>query len=99
MTVVDLDATSWRTVVDFFDAIRQAVGAPSWHGSSVDAFLDTMIYHDEINELKAPYTLRINNLRAAPPPVETAARLLADAIRRHGGSDLGTDLHVELVIV
>jgi hypothetical protein len=99
MTVVDLDATSWRSGIDFYNAIRQAVGAPPWHGSSVDAFLDSMVYHDEINELKAPYTLKIHGLFDASPDAQAAARELADAIRSHGRSDLGSDLHVELVFV
>jgi hypothetical protein len=35
----------------------------------VDAFLDSMISHDEINALKSPHTIRIGGVDMAKPEV------------------------------
>ena len=60
MRIVELHADGWVTATDFVNALKKAIGAPDWHGSSADAFLDSMIYHDDINALKSPYTIRIS---------------------------------------
>jgi hypothetical protein len=63
--------------MDFMNALKKAIGAPDWHGSSADAFLDSMIYHDKINALKSPYTIRIGGVDKAKPEAQDAIRLLA----------------------
>ena len=68
MRMIELDALDWKTLLDFYDALLVAVGAPEWHGQSIDALADTMIWSDEINAVKPPYVVRIRN----------TARLLAD---------------------
>jgi hypothetical protein len=59
MRIVVLQADNWDTAMDFVTVLKVATGAPDWHGSSSDAFVDSMIWHDEINALKAPYTIKI----------------------------------------
>lgn len=98
MKIVELHADKWVTSADFTDALKRAIGAPNWHGSSMDAFLDSMIYHDEINALKAPYTIRIGSVDKAKPEAQDAIRLLARLISERGASDRGTDLEVTVLV-
>jgi hypothetical protein len=76
MLVFELHADTWDTALDFVTALKIAIGAPDWHGSSPDAFADSMIWHDEINGLKAPCAIRI--VGADKAGVEAQ-----DAIRRY----------------
>ena len=43
MRVIELHADTWDTALDFVTALKIATGAPDWHGSSSDAFADSMI--------------------------------------------------------
>jgi hypothetical protein len=98
MQIVELDADGWVTATDFANALKKATGAPEWHGSSVDAFLDSMIYHDEINALKSPYTIKIAGVDKAKPEAQDAIRLLARLINERGASDCDTDLEVTILV-
>ena len=98
MKRIDLDARKWASPLDFYKALRVVLGVPDWHGHSPDAFLDSMIFHDEINTLRSPYTLKINGLDQAPKVVQEAVRTLANLLRKYGERDFGSDLHVEIKI-
>jgi hypothetical protein len=98
MQIVELHADGWVTATDFANALKKAIGTPDWHGSSVDAFLDSMIYHDDINALKSPYTIRIAGVDKAKPEAQDAIRLLARLINEHGLLDFGTDLEVTMLV-
>jgi hypothetical protein len=98
MQIVELHANGWATAVDFVNALKKAIGAPDWHGSSADAFLDSMIYHDDINALRSPYTIRISGVANAEPKAQAAVRELAQLIDKYGAPDRGGDLEVTLLI-
>jgi hypothetical protein len=49
MQTIKLDAEHWHTALDVVAAFKLALGSPTWHGGGIDAFIDTMIYHDDIN--------------------------------------------------
>jgi hypothetical protein len=53
LRLIDLDASDWQTVLDFYGALRSCVGAPEGHGWSPDAFIDSMIWGG-INRLEPP---------------------------------------------
>jgi len=55
---IELDASQWKTGLDFYDALLTALGAPHWHGRSVDALIDSMVYRD-INTIESPYTIAV----------------------------------------
>jgi hypothetical protein len=95
---LQLHADTWDTAVDFVTALREAIGAPDWHGSSANAFVDSMIWHDEINARKAPYTIKIIGVDKAGFEAQDAIRLYAQVINDAGASDRGTDLEVTMVI-
>jgi len=65
MKQIEIDATSWVKVGDFYEAILSAIGAPDWHGRSIDALCDSMIVGG-INEVEAPYSLRLSGLDSIP---------------------------------
>jgi len=45
--------------MDFVDALNKAICAPSGRGSGPGAFIDSMIWHDDMNVRKALYTMEI----------------------------------------
>ena len=69
--VFDLDASEWRGFRDFYDALFVAIGAPEWHGRSVDALVDSMIWGG-INSLEPPYTVRICGITTTTEEVRDA---------------------------
>lgn len=60
MRIIELDAREWKTSGDFIEALKKAIGAPDWHGSSVNAFVDSMGTGD-INAVEPPYIVRVVN--------------------------------------
>jgi hypothetical protein len=57
---------------DFTDALKKAIGAPDWHGCSMDAFPGFHDYHDDINALKSPYPIPISGIDKAKPEAHDA---------------------------
>jgi hypothetical protein len=84
--------------MDFVGALKKAIGAPDWHGDSVDALLDSMIYHDDINALKPPYTISIAGADKAGSEAQHIIRQLAQLLNKYGSSDRGGDLDVAMLV-
>jgi RNAse (barnase) inhibitor barstar len=80
MRTTELDASGWNTVSDFYDALLLTIGAPAWHGRSIDALIDSMVY-EGINALEAPYAVTIVNVAKLSEPLKTEVRLAAKAIQ------------------
>jgi RNAse (barnase) inhibitor barstar len=102
MQRVDLDAAKWSSVLDFHSALLEALGAPDWHGSSMDALIDSMIWHDEINAVKPPYTVSISGTSHIPENVRAAIECLAQALRESRvefRESEGQDIDVQLDVV
>jgi hypothetical protein len=74
-----LDASSWKTVSDFYDALLLAVGAPAWHGRNINALIDSMVFGG-INAVEPPYEVRIINTAELSEPINTEVMLVANAI-------------------
>lgn len=98
MRTIELDATRWKTVLDFYHALLASIGAPEWHGMSPDALIDSMIWGG-INAVEPPYTVRISGLAAAPKEVRDHVELVKDALvdariyrKRHNGDDVETSI-------
>ena len=90
MREINLDASSWTTVLDLYAALLPALGAPEWHSASIAAIADSMI-GGEINEVKPPYIVKTHDSAGRPASVvehvECAAgaiiRARADILARH----------------
>jgi RNAse (barnase) inhibitor barstar len=79
MRVIEIDGSDWQNVKDFLAALRAAIGAPDWHGWNVNAFIDSMIWGG-INEIEAPYEIRILGTERASKDVTDHINLLASAL-------------------
>jgi hypothetical protein len=100
MRVIDLDATGWRDVLDYYAALRSALGSPDWHGASANAWIDSMVYGD-INRVEPPYLIRITGTSKCPSAVREEIDLLAENIREAREEKLrleGKDAEVEFEI-
>jgi len=81
MKTIEIDATEWETVLDFYHAILKAIGAPKGHGISIDALLDSMIWGG-MNSVNAPYIIRVKNIRERPKAILLEIELLARCISK-----------------
>jgi RNAse (barnase) inhibitor barstar len=79
MRTIMIDGSTWTKITDFYDSILAAVGAPEWHGRSIDALIDSMIWGG-INELEPPYTIRIAGTNALPKDIRDHLVLARDAL-------------------
>jgi len=94
MRIIELDASKWKTSLDFYHALLAAIGAPKWHGISPDALIDSMIWGG-INTVDPPYIVRISGLSTAPKEVRDHVELVKDVLlegriyrKRHNGDDV-----------
>ena len=101
MREVALDATNWKTPLDFYVALLPAFGAPAWHGESIGAINDAMI-GGGINKLKPPYVVRIYNMGGVPAVVAEVVEYAVGSLARVRASfreTHGEDVEVSMVIV
>jgi len=98
--LIQLDASNWKTVLDFYEALLAALGSPHWHGRSIDALIDSMIWGG-INEVDPPYKVVVVGYENLPASilkeVRDASQCLAEGredfkARRNG------DVNVSLVL-
>ena len=73
---IELDASSWVLVLEFYEALLDVLDATAWHGRNLNALLDTMIWSDDINGLKQPHEIVIKNLGGATQEVREEADLV-----------------------
>ncbi len=101
MQIIRLDAENWKTVLEFYDALLVALGAPEWHSQSIDAMIDSMIW-GEINAVEPPYTVQIRNLRKASrdivDEIELLKRCIADG-RAEFHARKGQDIEVKFELL
>jgi hypothetical protein len=101
MCTIDLDATNWTKVSDFYDVINIALGAPKWAGYSIDALLDSIIWGG-MNEMDPPYTIRIQKTKNLTKDVLDEIELLKQCLleaRAESITRRGRDVDVNIVIV
>jgi hypothetical protein len=75
MLTINLDASGWKTVLDFYDAMLKALKSPKGHGRSVNALLDSMVWGG-MNDVEPPYVVRISGLSGAPRDVVDEVNLV-----------------------
>ncbi len=100
MKRIVLDASNWGSILDIYDALLPAIGAPLWHGKSIDALVDSMIYGD-INALASPYVVVVRGTKTLPEGVRTQLLLIKDALYTAASPGLdanGNEVDVGLVV-
>lgn len=75
MRSIELNAATWKTAHDFYDALLVAIGAPEGHGRNMNALIDSMVWGG-INAVKPPYTVRIRGVAVLPNEVREEIELL-----------------------
>lgn len=100
MREINLDASKWTTLLDFYDALFDALGAPDWHGRSINALIDSMIWGG-INRIEPPYLIRVRGTAHVPSAlqdqIERARDYLLEAraeIRARRGRDVGLNFEI-----
>lgn len=58
MKFIELNASKWKTSEDFYKDLLDALGAPDWHGESLDALWDSIV-GGGINEVSPPFEIKI----------------------------------------
>jgi len=98
MRIIEIDASGWKSISDFYDVLLLSLGAPDWHGRNVNALADSMICGG-INALEPPYAIYILNAShlAAPTLDEiTAAATTIAMVRADRCARTEVDVEVTL---
>lgn len=96
--IIELDATKWKTVHHFYDALLSELSAPALHGHNINALVDSMIWGG-MNKIEAPYLVKISNSTGLPKVVHQHIELLQSALfeaRADFHARRGRDVVVEL---
>lgn len=88
MRVIELDARGWTSLDEVFDALLPALGAPAWHGRSMNALLDSM-GAGAINAVEPPYRIRLVGAETLPAEVIGFLRDLRDYLAARRVDHLG----------
>lgn len=62
---IELDASDWQISDDFYLALLPKLGAPGWHGHSLDALWDTFT-DGQINQVNPPLEIFIRGMSLVP---------------------------------
>lgn len=100
MRVITLDATNWKNILDFYVDLLAALEAPAWHGRSINALIDSMIWGG-INPIDPPYTIRIRNTPSLAKDIIEELELTIHALlearaeyRKRKGEDVIVDFEL-----
>lgn len=77
MQTLHLDASTWRTPDDVYNALLAALGAPAWHGRNLDALNDSLT-DGNLNAVNPPLRVEVRGLPAAGPDAQALVRRIAD---------------------
>jgi hypothetical protein len=80
MKILNLDASQWKSPVDFYAAVNAAVKAPEGYSHGVNALFEAMIWDHAGDPDYPPYAVRIYNLPAAPQDVQDEVSLIAKLV-------------------
>ncbi|HMI18340.1 MAG TPA: barstar family protein [Sphingomonas sp.] len=83
MQTVELDAATWTSALDFYDALLAALIAPKWHGKNVNALVDSMIY-GRINVIEPPLRVNFTGLEKAGYKARDAFEQAAEVLASEG---------------
>jgi RNAse (barnase) inhibitor barstar len=81
MRIIELEASHWKSSLDFYNALLVALGAPHDHGRNINALIDSMFYGG-INKIDPPYTIRIRGGDNLPTDVREEIKSEVDLLQR-----------------
>jgi hypothetical protein len=97
MQLIDVDAGTCTSMIDFLTLLRAAVGSPDWQGMSFDAFIDTMLFGGA--ELQPPYTIRVHGTSNLPAVLAAEITEFIEAIDRYIEREFGPAREERLEVV
>jgi hypothetical protein len=96
--IVELDGSTWVTPLDFLRALHDGIEQGHPHGTSPDAFVDSMIWRG-MGGIEPPYMVRVMGLARVPKEVKdevaTLIWVIEDA-RRWRLENTGVDVEVSI---
>ncbi len=98
MRVIRMDASGWKTPLDFLEALQVALGSCKGHGHSPDALVDSMVWGG-MNSVEPPYTVQIVNTVRVPKEVSDYILLMCSVIhdaRQKRLQNRGGDIEVSI---
>src|SRR5580700_3528323 len=101
MRIIELDASKWANALDFLLALKAALGSCEEHGTSPDAFLDSMVWGGT-NSVEPPYMVKVVCSSDAPLEVREYIALMVNVIRearewKKANTGIDTDVSIEIV--
>jgi hypothetical protein len=91
--LLTIDAERWSSPSDFYDTVLPKLRAPSWHGRSLDALLDS-ITKPGINGLQPPFGLRLFNTERFSPEMASFMERVETVFRDAADAGIPVALHV-----
>jgi RNAse (barnase) inhibitor barstar len=91
MKILLLDGTRWHNRDDFYDALFQSLGSPSWHGRNFNALRDS-IAGGQINSVALPYRIRILGCNALPQQVRKLVEDFCSLVKELHGDGYDIDV-------
>lgn len=88
MSLIRLDGSAWTSREDLWDALLPALGAPDWHGHSLDALFDSMVAH--LNRVGPPLVVEMAGVARGPAALvayATRIREVFEDAAAHAGED------------
>ncbi|AGH50890.1 MULTISPECIES: hypothetical protein [Sphingomonas] len=99
MQTIELDGSRWSERLDFWFALRAALGVLPEHGTGFDAFEDSVFYHPEMLSVRPPFTVVVHN---APPIARSDIEQMAEGWafqRKWKRENYGDDVEALIVAV
>ena len=106
MRIIELDASSWTKVIDFYNALNTVFGAEEGYASSLDGLLELLVWDHAFPNtayvISPPYTIRIQKTKTLSKDIldeiDLIIRYLLEA-REEFRIRRGHDINVNMEIV
>jgi RNAse (barnase) inhibitor barstar len=89
-----LNGADWATKDDVYGAFFRAVGAPEWHGRTLDALADS-IRGGSINQVEVPYRLVIESYERVGPDAKPMVDSLINLVHELAAEGCPVEIRVE----
>ena len=99
MRVIQLDGSTWKKPIDFYQALFDGIEQGYPHGMNVNAFIDSMIWRG-MGGIEPPYRIEVMHLAGVPEDVCQEVSVMIAALReaRQGRIESwGDDVEVSMV--
>lgn len=98
MQFIELDGSEWSERLDFWDALREALGVVPEHGTNINAFIDSIFYHPELLRVPPPFLILVKRPHpTALAVVKRVSTALAEA-RQERKERYGNDIEASLLV-